>query len=363
MLKGVLLRGFRSIESQELTLGSINVLIGANGAGKSSLVSFFRLMAALARRNLQVHVGRAGGAGGLLHRGARTTPKIVAGLRFITEERLTLYGFTLSFSEGDRLVFESEAVFHPPDMADNLGGGHFESNLQTVSGRAPLAASVLKRLEGMGVYHFHDTSPDAPMRGLVDVESGATLRPRGENLAAFLYRLRRNHREDHDRIVEAVRGIAPFFRDFVLEPSALNPEKIQLRWMPVDSEYDLGPQQLSDGTLRFIALASVLLQPESERPRLVVIDEPEIGLHPLAIQALADMVHDAAAASTQVILSTQSTTLLDQFEADDVMTVELEEGQSVFRRQTRERLGKWLEGHSLSELWEKNVMGGRPYPH
>ena len=385
MLASFLLRGFKSIEDQEPALGRINVLIGANGAGKSNLVSFFRLLEAVASNNLQVHVGRSGGASSLLHKGSKVTARIVGGLRLAGPGSHDLYEFSLAFGEGDRIFFESErlpvvpsdwqgragegdrlafekeAVYAVPGSADFLGGGHLESNLRGVSSLDPAAARVLHFLEGLKVYHFDDTSAEAAIRGLGDAGAGRALRARGENLAAFLYRLREVRRPYYDRILATVRVVAPFFRDFVLAPSPFNTSKIQLRWRSVDSEYDFGPHQLSDGTLRFMALASLFLQPDDERPHFIVVDEPELGLHPLAMHVLAGLVHSAVAGSSQVLLCTQSASLLDEFAPEDVITVRLDGGRSVFERLDPAALAEWLEEYTLSELWQRNVIGGGPY--
>lgn len=120
-----------------------------------------------------------------------------------------------------------------------------------------------------------------------------------------------------------------------------------------------GPHALSDGTLRFICLATLFLQPPEQLPATIVLDEPELGLHPYAIALLADMVRSAAQ-HTQVILATQSVTLVNQFEPEDILVVDRIQGKSAFRRLGKEEMASWLEDYGLGDLWEKNLLGGRP---
>ncbi|WP_246076466.1 AAA family ATPase [Amycolatopsis cihanbeyliensis] len=166
---------------------------------------------------------------------------------------------------------------------------------------------------------------------------------------------RDENRAAYARIVNAVRQVAPFFRDFVLRPEGN--DRVRLRWWQHDSDALFSANQMSDGTLRFLCLAALLLQPEL--PALVVLDEPELGLHPFAIVQLAGLLRQAAARS-QVLIATQSVTLMNQFEIGDLIVVEREGGTSTFTRPPADHLAAWLEEHSLGELWEKNLIGGRP---
>lgn len=151
-----------------------------------------------------------------------------------------------------------------------------------------------------------------------------------------------------------VRLAAPFFDDFKLRPVPTNPELIQLEWLQKDSDYFFRASQLSDGTPRFICLATALLQPSL--PSTVLFDEPELGLHPYALTLLASLFQQAK----QVIVSTQSAPLLSEFSPEDVIIVERAQGQSTFRRLESSDLIEWLESYTLGELWQKNVLGGRP---
>ena len=142
---------------------------------------------------------------------------------------------------------------------------------------------------------------------------------------------------------------------------ALNEDKIRLEWLHVGSDAYFDASSLSDGSLRFIALATLLLQPESLRPPVVLLDEPELGLHPFAITLLASMLKHAAVDS-QIIVATQSPVLLDHFEPEDVLVAERVNRATKLSRLDDDKLHAWLEDYSLGQLWEKNEFGGRPVP-
>ena len=236
--------------------------------------------------------------------------------------------------------------------------------IKHLHGNRPLGTSpfisLLAWLERWKVYHFHDTSPTGPLRGDCLLNANRFLFADAANLPAMLYLYRERHATAYRQILAAVRAIAPFFDDFILEPLRLNPHNISLRWRAKGSDYEFGPHQLSDGTLRGIALFTLLLQPEADLPAMLVLDEPELGLHPSALAIVAELVK-AVSTHSQVLLATQSTAFLDHFEAEDIVTVQLREGCSTFERLDSERLREWLEEYSLSELWERNVVGGGPY--
>lgn len=366
------IRGFKSFDSKGefLRLGDLTVLIGANGAGKSNLVSLFALLQSFTSRQLQNWVGRQGFAQRVLHYGADHTPHIFLSLEFKAEHFTSSYHIQLSHVPGDQLVITNEAEAHtrtdmrphPEDPfrlnepnpgydADN--GYRRESNVFAGSRSAAV-------LEGCRAYQFHDTAPRSTVRNNGPVADHITLHADGGNLAAFLYQLKAAHPNNYRRIVQYLRRLVPSFHDFVLVPPAINPNYIKLNWTS-DGEHTFGPEALSDGTVRLACLLTLLLQPDEQLPRVMVIDEPELGLHPAALHMLAGLLNKAAR-KIQVILATQSAALLDAIEPEQTVVIEYdtERRASIIQHKTREGLQEWLKDYTLGELWEKNVLGGRP---
>jgi predicted ATPase len=365
-LTSLRLRGWKSIRDAKIELRSLNVLIGANGTGKSNLVSFFKLLNEMMGGRFQVHVGTIGGAESLLHYGSKRTPAIEADLQFTTDQGQNGYSLRLVPIAENSLLFAEEKLEFLREGAERpysrvLGGGHRESLLNQV---ADAGGQTEKFIRGLltrcRVFHFHDTSLLGPMRRDCLIDANRFLYPDAANLPAMLYLYRERYPTAYRRIVAAVKAVAPFFEDFVLEPLRLNPRNIALHWRAIGADYEFGPHQLSDGTLRAIALFTLLLQPEDDLPELVVLDEPELGLHPAALAVLADLLKSTARHS-QLLIATQSTALIDHFEVDDIVTVNLRDGYSTFERLDPEGLRHWLEEYALSELWERNVIGGGPY--
>jgi predicted ATPase len=368
MLERILLQGYKSIEKADIALRKINVLIGANGAGKSNFVSFFEFMNRLVSQGMQTYVYQAGGADQILHYGQKTTERLHIKLWFQQKEALANgYVCTLIPTAKDLLVFEEEGVyFHNRENYEHPYEGpwsfqvHNESLLvDWVQKEGGVAFYVLKALKSWKLYHFHDTSASAKVKQLGDISDNLFLRPDASNLAAYLYLLRETQPDYYRNIVETVRLAAPFFGDFVLRPWPFNPDKIRLEWQERGSDVLFGPHALSDGTLRFICLATLFLQPPDRLPTTIVLDEPELGLHPYAITLLAEMVRSVSH-HTQVILATQSVTLVNQFHLEDILVVDRQQGKTVFRRLSESELASWLQDYGLGELWEKNLLGGRP---
>jgi predicted ATPase len=363
-LDHIRIQGFKSIRDQSVSLKPLNILIGANGAGKSNFVEVFRLLRSIVSERLQEFVSRKGGAPRLLFGGPKRTESLRLGVRFGPDG----YGCTLSPTEDERLVFSDERLFLAPDAdwrTENTreffqGAGHFESaivNVRVPEGFIRFQDYAVDALKSWQVYHFHDTSEHSPIKLASNVSDNRFLRPDGANIAAFLFYLKEKHERHYRRIVDVIGLVAPFFLDFDLAPDRRNETMIQLEWKERGFDDYRGPHQLSDGTLRFISLATLLMQPKL--PATILLDEPELGLHPYAINILAELLVSAAE-RTQVIVATQSVPLLNHFSPEDILVVDRSDGESVFRRLDSENLEMWLEDYSLGELWEKNVLGGRP---
>ncbi len=366
------LAGWKSIRDAKIEFRPLNVLVGANGAGKSNLVGFFKLMNEMMGGRFQVHIATIGGAESLLHYGSKQTAAIEAEFRFATDLGPSEYSLRLIPAAGNTLIFDKEQLKrHPQGLqvssVSRSLSGHREYGLNALYNlNAPneddtrIGESIRRYLTRCQVFHFHDTSLLGPMRRDCLIDANRFLYPDAANLPAMLYLYRERYPTAYRRIVAAVKAVAPFFEDFVLEPLRLNPRNIALHWRAKEADYEFGPHQLSDGTLRAIALFTLLLQPEEDLPELIVLDEPELGLHPAALAVLADLVKSTARHS-QLLIATQSAALIDHFEVDDIVTVNLRDGCSTFERLDPKGLKDWLEEYKLSELWERNVIGGGPY--
>jgi predicted ATPase len=370
------LAGYKSIEQIDLDLRPFNILIGANGAGKSNLLSWFRFLNSITTERLQLHVADAGEADAVLHHGVRRTQRLTCDVRFSSDDGSNTYALGLQSTATGKLMFEYERLLYSKKGRENplvvdMGAGHLESNLvrtlRSGGGTDGKTAKFIKwNLDRFRYYHFHDTSKTAPIKQPSYLDGERFLTHDAGNLAAFLYRISQVSLAALEAIEETIRMVAPFFDRFVLEPSATS-TTVKLRWRERGAESIFGPHQLSDGTLRFMCLATLLLQPNDEAflpPRLIVLDEPELGLHPYAISVLGGLLRQATSWS-QVLVATQSPLLLDAVveepaQIEDVLVAEHEKGKSTFHRYTAEQMNDWLANYSPGQLWLKGVLKGSP---
>ena len=338
------IKGYKSIRSlEDFELRNLNVLIGPNGGGKSNFLSFFELLKTAGTAFWTDYVKRIGKVDRLFSFGIKNTPAIC--VKIVWEDKKYL---NLNIRpDGDNFLYiESEGTEGPLDkLYDKMG---LQIYLEKID-------PLIKK--NFLIYHLNDTTDFATIKRLQTKRDYEYLRPDGSNLAAFLLFLKKKHERDYQSIRETVQLAAPFFDDFLLRDSLDNPDETLLEWQQKGSDYPFHPSQISDGTLRFICLATALLQPNP--PSTILLDEPELGLHPYALTLLAGLIQKAST-QTQVIVSTQSAALIDHFEPEDIVIVERRNGESMFNRLNKADLKVWLEDYSLGELWQKNVFGGRP---
>lgn len=356
-VRAIEVEGHTSIVHARVELGSINVLVGANGAGKSNFIRALELLGQIADSQLTSYVARRGGESHLFNSGQRDR------LRLALDFQQDHYEVVLAPSADNGVYFADESWYSDGVAVLGRRGGHRESLLDRTVRKSPVVSSAAQRiveaLRGCRVYHFHDTSQQSPIKSPSPTADNLALHGDGSNVAAVLAGLRDSDAPEDAaafrRITGVVRQVAPFFREFVLKVERT--DQIRLRWREIDSDTVFSAHQMSDGTLRFVCLATLLLQPSL--PALVVLDEPELGLHPFGITQLAGLLRQASERS-QVLLATQSVTLINEFELEDLIVVEREDGGSTFNRLDRQRLTAWLDDYSLGELWQKNLIGGRP---
>ena len=364
-LASITLRGFKTIKDLErFKPRPLTVLIGPNGVGKSNFISFFRMMGWMLADpgNLQLYIGQQGGAGKLLHDGSGMTREIEAELTIQTDVGDDEYFFRLVFAAGDTLIFADERYRFSRNIYGSTapwiptGAGHRVPLLLEKAAEDTTARVIQNILQKIIVYQFHNTADNARIRGKWPVNDSRYLKEDAGNIAPFLFRLKERESWHYRRIVDSIRLILPFFSDFELVNDYGH---MLLAWRERDSDQVFDASQASDGMLRVIALVALLLQPEDTLPDVLILDEPELGLHPYAITVVGGLI-GAVSKSIQVIVATQSTALVDCFEPEDIVVVEREGRKSVFRHLDSEKLREWLDDYSLSELWEKNVLGGQP---
>ena len=372
-IESVCIRGFRSLADVELSnLRNASVLIGANGSGKSNFIRFFEMLSWMLRsRRLEEFVALQGGADDQLHKGARVTPRMEAELAVRTEAGRNDYRFALAHAHPDRFVFTEEAyrfsASHLPTAApwQHAPGGQPEAAIVDLAqaqtpppGVNPKTARVVVQLlRDCAVYQFHDTSDASHFKKRWDADDNNTLRTHGGNLAAVLHRLEQEDVRRFELISRHVRRVLPVFDRFQIEDSF---GKVSLRWKAAGTDKSFGAHLTSDGSLRFFALVTLLNLPPEMLPNVLLLDEPELGLHPAAIALIGGMIK-ALAVDRQIIVATQSPLLVDAFDLEDVAVLDLEDGRTTIRGPDADGYRRWLdEGFLPGEMWQKNLIGGRP---
>lgn len=364
-LARITLKGFKTIRSLiDFKPRSRTLLIGPNGAGKSNLISFFRMMSrGLSGPNqLAFHVGQQGGSRRILHDGPSHTREIEAELTIRTAAGDNEYAFRLFHAAGDTLAFADERYRFSRTGRETeanwnlLGAGHKDPGLLKAAVEDRTAQVIHTLLQRIVVYQFHDTSDTARIRGKWSTSDSRWLKEDAANVAPVLYRLKTRDSRYYQRIVDTIRLVLPAFSDFELEADC---GTLMLQWRERDTDEVFSASQASDGFLRAVALITLLLQPAQDLPDVLILDEPELGLHPSVISIVGELAA-AAATRVQVIAATQSGPLVECFGPEDIVVVERRHRASTFRRLDPAALDEWLAMYSLSELWEKNVIGGRP---
>lgn len=356
------IKGFKSIRALvDFELTNLNVVVGGNGAGKSNLISFFRMLRALIDGNLKRYVRDNGGAGDILFNGRKVTEK----MEFETKFGVRGFRFKLVPTPDNSCAIEDEARYYEHGTTgwwvlgdSDDGTSRMVEEVKKKRSDAKFSQPVFDAISSWQIYHFHDTSSTAAMRNYEIIEDNKVLRTDASNIGPFLHKLKEKHSKEYKDILNAVRLVTPFFDDFILEPRESGQKKeVNISWMQKGSDYPLQPYHLSDGSIRFICLVTALLQPNP--PSTIIIDEPELGLHPAAIVILAELIQ-VASKRTQVIVATQSPALIDQFGIDDIIVVNREDGASTFKRLDEKDYSEWLKSYSVGELWMKNVISGGP---
>ena len=350
MLSRVIIDGYKSIQHTDVELRPINILIGSNGVGKTNFISFFKLINIIYEQRLHNYTMQ-NSAERLFHYGLKQTSELKGYLAF--EDNA--YEVRLQARDNGSLFIAEERSYYQSSSfnVSNIDESQIK-NSSTYRDRW-----LRDYLQSYKIFHFHDTSKGAPLRSSANINDNRYLKTDGSNLPAFLFMLQEKYPKTLRRIELTIRSVMPYFGNFSLAPSLLDESQINLQWSDIENnEKYFDANDLSDGSIRFIALATLLLQPTL--PKVIIIDEPELGLHPTAIVKLAGMIKSVASRDCQVIISTQSVNLINNFDAEDIITVDRKDKQTTFNRLNNDTLQHWLNDYSLGELWTKSIINGQP---
>jgi len=356
------IKGFKSIrELKDFELTNLNIFIGGNGSGKSCLIEFFRLLRNIIDGRLNDYIRSGGGISDFLFNGRKVTSE----QEFETRFGVRGYRFRLKPGPSENCQLTNEACYYEHctsqwrELGDSPDGKSLlvkEAIEDSWDGKC--SRPVYDAIASWQIYHFHDTGTTAAMRHYEIVQDNKVLRFDASNIAPFLLRLKNEQADAYREILESVRLVMLFFDDFILDVTKFGAkQKVNLSWRQKGSDYPMQPYHFSDGSIRFVCLATALLQPNP--CSTIIIDEPELGLHPEAISILAELIHDASK-RTQVIVATQSPALISHFAIEDIVVVNRKGGQSAFERLNEKDFTVWLEYYSIGELWTKNVIAGGP---
>ena len=369
-IESVHIRGFRSLKDVELhDLQDAVVLIGANGSGKSNFIRFFDMLSwMLKSRQLGEFIEQQGGADDQLYRGNRVTPRLEAEIQLSTQKGRNDYSFALAHAAPDRFFFSSEQFrfsrsgWSGEAKWNSLEGGDREARIvEAAQSDKPrinrtTASVIVRLLRNCTAYQFHDTSASSSIKKTWDASDNHRLRSDGGNLAAVLHYLEQQDIQRYDLICRHISRVLPVFDKFTIDESY---GRVQLRWRARGTDRSFGAHLTSDGSLRFFALVTLLNLPPEMVPDVILLDEPELGLHPAAINLIGDMIR-AVSTQRQVIVATQSPLLVDCFELNEIVVLELDGDQTLFRRLDPDEYKPWLDDFTAGELWQQNLFGGRP---
>lgn len=360
-IQRVVVENFKSIKRADITFEGLDVLIGLNGSGKSNLLSFFSMLGHVRTGNLQGFVqSRSGGASSLLHRGPDISQAMSWRLEFDRTPWRNVYAATLEYSADDSLIFKSEFVeARRQDQAFPLQvpleSNSRESRMNDADAvTQPNIRAVWTSMRDVRYYQFHNTSYTSRIRQRREAESSFQLWDDAGNLATFLYRLRQDYSDCYKTIIASCREALPWFDSFVWPEIAAGTQSLRLT-MKERSGENFAAHQISDGTLRFFALVTLLCQPVDLSPAFICIDEPELGLFPAAISKIADLMLFRRNAGVQILLATQSRELLRFLNVSPVVA-ERESPDSPetrFRRLSPVDLDLWYDEYTQGAEHER----------
>jgi len=344
MLKKVTIRNFKSIKDAEIDLQNINILIGANGAGKSNFIAFFDMVGALLNGDFAGFVQRQGGYEHLSYNGNETDQIIEGTLDF---DDADTFHFNVNPTDNKFLIRDADYNYNSQWLKD------YDASSKNTSECCQQSEYIKNCTRYFTAYHFNDSRSLSKMCSGCSVSDNEVLRRDGSNLAACLFRLQQERQRDFLYLESVIHSVVPDFKQFKFVENASDERTVSLKWEQTGTDTCFNGAYLSDGTLRFIALTTLLLQPIENAT--IIIDEPELGLHPNAINKLAAMVQRAAL-KNQVIVATQSVSLINRFQSEDIIFTD-KGNSTTLKRVANDDIKGWMADYSLGEIWEKGIIG------
>jgi predicted ATPase len=374
--------GYRRLRQVEMQLAPLNVLIGANGVGKSSILEVVDLLAASADGSLENSISEAGGISSLLTLDDRTDA-----LRFSLEMPSAdpapiKYEVRIS-REGVGYAIRREALtqqqqpdqpipfkfidatgaqvhYHDPAQRRLVRPNWEYKATETALSQVPKMYQTPEKFRQLlasssALYHTLDVSFRAPVRLPQPLQPANTPGSDGADLLPCLYTMRETDRDRYEAVEDALRAAFPTFERLDLPPAAAG--RLTLAWRDKNFTQPIYPHQLSEGTLRFLWLATLLQSPGL--PVVTLIDEPEVSLHPEMLRLLADLMREASSRS-QLIVATHSDRFVRFLQPEELVVCNLAEDGGMFvRRASDLDLDGWLADYALDELWSIGRLGGR----
>jgi len=367
------IQGYKRLRDVKLPLRELTVLIGPNASGKTSVLQVLHLLARAAGRDLGDALRDLGGIDRIVSRGAGATDLTVTcsltthdgrrageydvcvqglggGLHVVAGERLSLPEGQVLFLVSDGAVHtEFPASAHyptPPDPQQTL--------LSQVSPANAPEDAHRRSFRDVALFRPFDVGPGAPVWRSQQVRPASVPGPNAEDLLAAVQTLRSRSPDMFETYEAALRAGFPAYQALDLEPVGAG--QVALTWRERGQTYYA--HELSEGTLRFLWLCAILHS--SDPPRMVLIDEPEVSLHPELLKILSGLLDDASH-RTQLLVATQSPELVSWLKPEQVVVLDLdEEGWTKATPATDLDLDEWLRRYTLGELWVRGDLGGRP---
>ena len=378
--ENISVRGFRRLQNIELDMRNLIVMIGANGAGKTSFLDVLSILAASASGNLQNLLQLKGGLNEILTRGKVQELEIEISMQVPDKKTPLNYSLTLSpkglsYEVRDEYLTQQRNPNRPEPFkyiesqgldikyfqdGSGLVRPNWEHNpLETSLSQVPKMyrepEELRKSLASCTYYGALDVSEKSPIRLPQAMRPAKLPGASGENLVSCLYDLRETDRDRFEMVENIISAAFPDFERLNFPPVAAG--TMSMTWTDRNFPQPFYVHELSEGTLRFLWLVA-LLQSQT-LTTITLLDEPEVSLHPELLRHLVYLMREASK-HTQLIVATHSDRLIRFLKPHEVLVCDLEEGEAKMRWGETFNLDKWLEDYSLDQLWGMNIMGGRP---